>query len=571
MNSLPIRRLLALAPFLALSFLSAPSVHGQCTGNCTNIPGGAVTGVWVPGVYCVTGNITVNGLTILPGVCVRIDPGVTITVQTTISAIGTEASPIYFTSNQPAGWGGILFQNTPPGSVFEYCRIEGADASALNIVDSTPAIRHCEIVNNTAVSGNGAGINASLTAGLTLRIEDTLIDGNAVNPAQAISTNRFGGGVFVSGDCELLRCTITNNTVFARWQGCSNTATGRGGGVRVENGTYSVENCLIADNHVTALSVVVAGCGHVSATAQALGGGFYLGSGTLLMSNSILGGNTVSASAQAGIPITVPNGSGIHVAGGTATLENCTIARGNREGARRTGGSLTIRNSIVFDNGSDELAGTVTAEYSCIQGSPIYPGPGNINFNPAFEGTGTGICDLTIVPSSPCVDAGTGSGDVCIPPSHGLASTDIGAHGGPGACNWGGQVGTNYCGPAVNNSTGQPGTILAWSPTMARLECLILVADQLPAGQFGYFLASMTQGMFCPPSSSGCICLAIPIARFNSQIILGPTGRAQVDLRSIPISPSPVAVMAGQTWNFQCWYRDTGNTNNFTDGVSVSF
>ena len=32
-----------------------------------------------------------------------------------------------------------------------------------------------------------------------------------------------------------------------------------------------------------------------------------------------------------------------------------------------------------------------------------------------------------------------------------------------------------------------------------------------------------------------------------------------------------VAVQPGDTYNFQCWYRDIGNTNNFTDGVSILF
>ena len=33
----------------------------------------------------------------------------------------------------------------------------------------------------------------------------------------------------------------------------------------------------------------------------------------------------------------------------------------------------------------------------------------------------------------------------------------------------------------------------------------------------------------------------------------------------------PVAVQPGDTWNFQAWYRDIGNTNNFTDAVAVTF
>ena len=46
-----------------------------------------------------------------------------------------------------------------------------------------------------------------------------------------------------------------------------------------------------------------------------------------------------------------------------------------------------------------------------------------------------------------------------------------------------------------------------------------------------------------------------------------------VDLNNLPRPNGTVAVQAGETWNFQCWYRDKnpGTTSNFTDGVSVLF
>ena len=52
----------------------------------------------------------------------------------------------------------------------------------------------------------------------------------------------------------------------------------------------------------------------------------------------------------------------------------------------------------------------------------------------------------------------------------------------------------------------------------------------------------------------------------------GGTFAMPVDLTALPLSP-PVAVQAGETWNFQAWFRDfnPGNTSNFTDGYSVLF
>ena len=37
------------------------------------------------------------------------------------------------------------------------------------------------------------------------------------------------------------------------------------------------------------------------------------------------------------------------------------------------------------------------------------------------------------------------------------------------------------------------------------------------------------------------------------------------------VSLTKQAVVAGDTWHFQAWYRDTGNANNFTDAISITF
>ena len=100
-----------------------------------------------------------------------------------------------------------------------------------------------------------------------------------------------------------------------------------------------------------------------------------------------------------------------------------------------------------------------------------------------------------------------------------------------------------------------------------------LMVDQLPL-HFGYFLTSQTQGFFNPPGSQGIICLSGTIGRYNqiANIIQGPCGSLQVDLTAIPVNP-PTAVLPGDTWNFQAWFRDNnpGLTSNFTDGVSITF
>ena len=90
----------------------------------------------------------------------------------------------------------------------------------------------------------------------------------------------------------------------------------------------------------------------------------------------------------------------------------------------------------------------------------------------------------------------------------------------------------------------------------------------------GRHASLQSQGFLNPPGSQGVICLSGNIGRFNapSQIIQGPSDSIQVDLTAIPVNPT-TAVQPGETWNFQCWYRDNnpGPTSNFTDAVSVTF
>jgi probable HAF family extracellular repeat protein len=137
-----------------------------------------------------------------------------------------------------------------------------------------------------------------------------------------------------------------------------------------------------------------------------------------------------------------------------------------------------------------------------------------------------------------------------------------------------GTIGSSYCGPATPNSSGQPAILLATGSDFALDFDVTLTATQLPPGQFGYFLAGRNQGFFNPPGSQGFICLSGNVGRYNrsADIIQGPTGSLVLDLGAIPVNP-PAAVQAGETWNFQCWFRDNNPalTNNFTDGLEILF
>ena len=59
----------------------------------------------------------------------------------------------------------------------------------------------------------------------------------------------------------------------------------------------------------------------------------------------------------------------------------------------------------------------------------------------------------------------------------------------------------------------------------------------------------------------------------DNQIVLNISPDAVVDLTRVPQPTGLAAALAGETWHYQAWYRDSNPTatNNFTDAVSVSY
>jgi len=141
-------------------------------------------------------------------------------------------------------------------------------------------------------------------------------------------------------------------------------------------------------------------------------------------------------------------------------------------------------------------------------------------------------------------------------------------------------IGTAYCNPANNNSTGAPATLRGAGSASVASNNLTLVADDLPSNSFGFFLTSATQGFTQNPGgSSGNLCLGGAIGRYVGPGQIKNSGAAGEFslLLNLAQTPSPsgfVTVMPGQTRNFQAWYRDAvggSATSNFTHGLRVTF
>jgi len=121
-------------------------------------------------------------------------------------------------------------------------------------------------------------------------------------------------------------------------------------------------------------------------------------------------------------------------------------------------------------------------------------------------------------------------------------------------------IGEPYC-VASANQTGVPAlTTLAGSPAISQNDLEVRCAS-LPPGAVGYFLASTATGSVTNPGNAvGTLCLGGSIGRYSS-FAQSATGAGEMslvlDVTALSQPTGPVAAMPGDTWHFQCWYRDS--------------
>jgi hypothetical protein len=158
----------------------------------------------------------------------------------------------------------------------------------------------------------------------------------------------------------------------------------------------------------------------------------------------------------------------------------------------------------------------------------------------------------------------------------------------------GGGTGTTFCDPASSNSTGTP-ALLTGALGSGVGSDLHLELTGGPPGQLAFVLVG-TEGTIGMPISNGQFCLVgTATAQFYNYSVAGTdmnsiggfdatgtmfnasmtstTGFGFDVPNTIPDSV-PIPIMAGDTWHFQCWYRDTVagvGSSNFSNGLSVTF
>lgn len=389
----------------------------------TIIAGPNISGTWSSSgnPYYVTANCTIPSgqtLTIQPGVVVDIGAGLSITANGTIQAVGTPSQRITFNSFISSQfWNTITVNGAAAMNQFNYCDFQNA-ATALAFNSEPTSVN--EVLFSTFMN---------VTNGIQMA---------------AFPYNSAAG----TQTTTILNCVFSNcysQAVYSSAQGVA-VASGFGGYYYDAVINIVMKNCTF--------NGAGSGCAFniYGATASSFFFGTHTGYGyaSLQIMNNIFNNiantaiaMTVGSDAGSSQPTLINNtvvncGTGVSAADPwDATLEDCVFV-GCTNAVQDTG---SLSRNVSFN----DFYGNATnfTGYNVNYGTWIIPNrngtlsdvSGNIGSNPLFVATS----DFHLASGSPCVNAGTPNSayaNICSPPSVSTKYPDLGAYGGPDACNW---------------------------------------------------------------------------------------------------------------------------------------
>ncbi|MFT7676183.1 MAG: hypothetical protein ACI8QC_000151 [Planctomycetota bacterium] len=133
-------------------------------------------------------------------------------------------------------------------------------------------------------------------------------------------------------------------------------------------------------------------------------------------------------------------------------------------------------------------------------------------------------------------------------------------------------LGNQVCVAPTPNSSGQAATLEAYGSLTPSHDLLGLRSHQLPVDQAGLLIASLTPGN--SPMGQGTLCLGGAFARVRVEQT-DALGRLhfRMPLDAVPTPPQSQPILGGQTWYFQCVYRDQNPlpTFNFSPALELMF
>jgi hypothetical protein len=138
--------------------------------------------------------------------------------------------------------------------------------------------------------------------------------------------------------------------------------------------------------------------------------------------------------------------------------------------------------------------------------------------------------------------------------------------------------GNVYNSGGCTNLGGSGSVLLASGSSSVLFDDLVLHATQIPPNKTGlFFMGPVRQSL---PSGNGLFCVGggtSGLRRFpvHSSGAAGEIDQGPGIVEYSTIFPIASHIQAGQTWNFQCYYRDPtgpcGATYNFSNGFAVTF
>jgi len=255
-------------------------------------------------------------------------------------------------------------------------------------------LQRLTIAGGTTFGSGVQGAGAYITACSNLTLASCVISNNVNGTGGG---NQYGGGLYLANSIVTLTdCVVVRNGVgFSGW-------AAYGGGLYVLNSTVAITNCLVERNS--------AGGGN-----SGYGGGIRLDSGTVTIGDTIIDGNSISGGKGGGIGVaagtlTMRNvllygntssgsGYGLGVEGGSAMLNNCTVASHPGDAINRSAGTVAISNSMLWGN-VDDIVGSVSLASCDIKDGDSNGVNGCISADPLFQN------GYYLGTSSPCVDTG---------------------------------------------------------------------------------------------------------------------------------------------------------------------
>lgn len=313
-----------------------------------------------------------------------------------LSTASADAAIIYVDDSAPAGGDGTSW-NTAFDDLQDALDIavagdqvwvgQGTYIPTWRFIALDPRSATFQMKSDVSILGGFAGFGESSPNLWNIHVYRTILDGDINRDDGPNFTNRsdnsyhvvYNNSNYLTYSAVLAGCVIRGGNADSLEPHCF------GGGMYNNKSSPMLLNCIFQENEADG------------------GGGVWNQEASPFFINCVFYGNLARSGSF--------EGGGMCCRFAAATLTNCTFS-GNDSVFIGSGISAfsppgpVLTNCILWEDlTGDEIYGTVDISYSDIQGG--YIGTGNINVDPEFADQSTG--NLHLLPSSPCIDAGSNS------------------------------------------------------------------------------------------------------------------------------------------------------------------